>query len=286
MLLDYELKRNLNRDLALLGTGKRRPERKGKKSPRSIGLAGCEWKDSRPDLRVEYETPELEMRHVDLELATRDYRPRAMAEKASAGFSLYGRSEDASRLRRVLDEREITARNPHAMNIAPAHIDALEGPRLHRSGSALSLHRSHAFRLLRGTSIPRVHRCPLGQANHALLEQTSRQANTPGPNAFQRAERSITCSPAGSTARSNAKTSATAANTKSNSSNGASQCSISFSRTRSGSTSKPSRKRSAFFCEQLEHPESLLPSRIYHGQQRLPSPPSAISSISFRCFLQ
>jgi len=63
-----------------------------------------------PDLRVEYETPEAELRHVDLELATRDYRPRAMAEKASAGFSLYGRSEDASRLRRVLDEREITAR--------------------------------------------------------------------------------------------------------------------------------------------------------------------------------
>jgi hypothetical protein len=32
-----------------------------------------------------------------------------MAEKASAGFALYGRSEDASRLRRVLDEQEITA---------------------------------------------------------------------------------------------------------------------------------------------------------------------------------
>ena len=63
-----------------------------------------------PDLRVEYETAELELRHVDLELATRDYRPRAMAEKVSAGFSLYGRSEDTSRLRRVLDRRKITAR--------------------------------------------------------------------------------------------------------------------------------------------------------------------------------
>lgn len=61
-----------------------------------------------PDLRVEYESSELELPHVDLELATRDYRPRAMAEKTSAGFSIYSRSEDASRLRRVLDEREIT----------------------------------------------------------------------------------------------------------------------------------------------------------------------------------
>ena len=43
------------------------------------------------------------------ELATRDYRPRALAEKAAAGFSLYSRSEDSSRLRRILDERELTA---------------------------------------------------------------------------------------------------------------------------------------------------------------------------------
>jgi hypothetical protein len=32
-----------------------------------------------------------------------------MAEKAAAGFSLYGRPEDAPRLRRILYEREITA---------------------------------------------------------------------------------------------------------------------------------------------------------------------------------
>jgi hypothetical protein len=52
----------------------------------------------------------MERQHLDLELATRNYRPRALAEKAKAGFSLYARREDASRLRRVLDESEITAR--------------------------------------------------------------------------------------------------------------------------------------------------------------------------------
>jgi hypothetical protein len=62
-----------------------------------------------PDLRVEYETVEMEQQHIDLELATRNYRPRALAEKARAGFSLYARRDDAPRLRRVLDEREITA---------------------------------------------------------------------------------------------------------------------------------------------------------------------------------
>jgi hypothetical protein len=108
VLLDYELKRNLNRDLALLGPEKDDPDRKREVAEKHR-LQVVNGKIPVPDLRVEYENPELELRHVDLELATRDYRPRAMAEKAAAGFSLYGRSEDASRLRRVLDEREITA---------------------------------------------------------------------------------------------------------------------------------------------------------------------------------
>ena len=109
VLLDYELKRNLNRDLALLGPKKDDPDRKTQVAEKHH-LQVVNGKIPVPDLRVEYETPDLELRHVDLELATRDCRPRAMAEKASAGFSLYARSEDSSRLRRVLDEREITAR--------------------------------------------------------------------------------------------------------------------------------------------------------------------------------
>jgi hypothetical protein len=108
VLLDYELKRTLNRDLALLGPEKDNEDRKSDVA-RKHHLQLVNGKIPMPDLRVEYETPELELRHVDLELATRDYRPRAMAAKAAAGFSLYSRSEDASRLRRVLDEREITA---------------------------------------------------------------------------------------------------------------------------------------------------------------------------------
>ena len=108
VLLDFELKRNLNRDLALLGPEKDDLDRKSQVAEKHH-LQVVNGKIPVPDLRVEYETPELELRHADLELATRDYRPRAMAQKAAAGFSLYGRSEDVSRLRRVLDEREITA---------------------------------------------------------------------------------------------------------------------------------------------------------------------------------
>jgi hypothetical protein len=109
VLLDYELKRNLNRDLAQMAPEKDDPNAKERIAEKH-GLHVVNGKIPVPDLRVEYETSELELRHVDLELATRDYRPRAMAAKAAAGFSLYGRSEDAPRLRRVLDEREITGR--------------------------------------------------------------------------------------------------------------------------------------------------------------------------------
>jgi hypothetical protein len=109
VLLDYELKRNLNRDLARLGADKDDPNRKAAVA-RKHQLLVVDGRIPVPDLRVEYESPELELRHVDLELATRNYHSRAVVQKASAGFALYGRSEDASRLRRVLGEREITAR--------------------------------------------------------------------------------------------------------------------------------------------------------------------------------
>jgi len=62
-----------------------------------------------PDLRIEYETREGDMGRVDLELATENYRPRQIAEKARAGFSLYASPSDADRVRRVLDQYELTA---------------------------------------------------------------------------------------------------------------------------------------------------------------------------------
>jgi hypothetical protein len=108
VILDFELQRNVNRDLAMLGPEKDDPERK-RQVAQKHGLKLVNGKIPLPDMRVEYESPEHELCHVDLELATRDYRPNSLAEKVRAGFSIYCRSEDASRLRRVLDERELTA---------------------------------------------------------------------------------------------------------------------------------------------------------------------------------
>ena len=62
-----------------------------------------------PDLRIEYEDECRDIRRLDLEIATRDYRPQGLAEKAKAGFHLFARPQDHPKLRRVLDTHEITA---------------------------------------------------------------------------------------------------------------------------------------------------------------------------------
>jgi hypothetical protein len=62
-----------------------------------------------PDVRIEYDTAEGERARVDIELATIHYRGRHLAEKVRAGFSIYAHASDVSNLRRVLDQRELTA---------------------------------------------------------------------------------------------------------------------------------------------------------------------------------
>jgi hypothetical protein len=103
VVLDYELKKKLNRDFAKFGTASRH------QIAARHGLRVVNGKVPIPDLRIEYETPEGDMARVDLELATEHYRPRQLAEKVRAGFSLYAPRSEADRLRRVLDQRELTA---------------------------------------------------------------------------------------------------------------------------------------------------------------------------------
>jgi hypothetical protein len=109
VVLDYELKRNLYRDREHLGDKQNDPTELAALAERH-GLKVVNGKIPLPDLRIEYQTAELEHRRIDLELATHHYRPRGIAEKTKAGFSLYTPREDASRLRRILDEQELTAR--------------------------------------------------------------------------------------------------------------------------------------------------------------------------------
>jgi hypothetical protein len=103
VILDLELKKKLNRDFAQLGMQSRR------EIADRHGLKVVNGKIPIPDLRIEYETRQGEMARVDLELITENYRPGQVAEKVRSGFSLYARGTEADHLRRVLDQRELTA---------------------------------------------------------------------------------------------------------------------------------------------------------------------------------
>ena len=109
VVLDFELKKDLYRALSRM-----RPD----KEPRyerifianQFDLKVVDDKIPIPDLRIEYEDDCREIRRLDLEIATRDYRPHGLGEKAKAGFHLFARQQDHAKLRRVLDTQEISAR--------------------------------------------------------------------------------------------------------------------------------------------------------------------------------
>ncbi len=103
VVLDFEIKRKVNRDIAKLGPGAR-PEIAARH-----GLQVVRNKIPIPDIQIEYESRDGDMSRVNLELVTEHYRGRSVAEKARAGFSMYTPRGEGDKLRRVLDQQELTA---------------------------------------------------------------------------------------------------------------------------------------------------------------------------------
>jgi hypothetical protein len=109
VILDFEMKKDLYKSLSRM-----RPD----KDPRyerifianQFGLKVVDGKIPIPDLRIEYEDDCRDVRSLDLEIATRDYRPQGLGEKVKAGFHMFARQQDHAKLRRVLDTQEISAR--------------------------------------------------------------------------------------------------------------------------------------------------------------------------------
>ena len=110
VVLDYELKQKVYSPLAKarhlppLEYARRQAE-----VARQNGLTVIEGKIPLPDLRIEYEGPSGDLARVDLELATEHYHGPALQAKAQAGFKMYAADGSASKLSRVLEDREITA---------------------------------------------------------------------------------------------------------------------------------------------------------------------------------
>ena len=110
VVLDYELKKEVYSKLAReRDAGALEYSRRQREIADEQGLPVVDGKIALPDLRIEYEGRDGDMARVDLELATEHYRGSNLAEKVRAGFSLYARAQDAPGLRRVLDQKELTA---------------------------------------------------------------------------------------------------------------------------------------------------------------------------------
>jgi hypothetical protein len=108
VVLDYELKKRIYHELAKNGHEPISSAHR-REVAQQHGLQVIRGKIPLPDLRIEYETRDGEKGRVDIELATQHYRLRNLAEKVRAGFALYAHADEASKLRRVLDQRELTA---------------------------------------------------------------------------------------------------------------------------------------------------------------------------------
>jgi DNA-binding MarR family transcriptional regulator len=105
VVLDYELKRDLYRELAKLKSlPLSEQEARRDQIAQEHGLKVVDGKVPLPDLRIEYETRDHDQARVDLELATRDYRGHHLAEKGKAGFSIYAAADDASRVRAAVQD--------------------------------------------------------------------------------------------------------------------------------------------------------------------------------------
>lgn len=90
IVLDYELKRSINRRLATMASlSKSEQERERREIAESHGLEVVDGKILLPDLRLEYEGPVGEIGKVDLELVTHHYHHDNLVAKAKAGFAMY-----------------------------------------------------------------------------------------------------------------------------------------------------------------------------------------------------
>ena len=108
VILDFELKASINRELAKIHALPADEQRSRRKEiAEAHGLTVVSGKIPLPDLRLEYETLDQDQTKVDLELLGGEYRQSQIANKARAGFTLYASRQDAVRLRRAIADPEI-----------------------------------------------------------------------------------------------------------------------------------------------------------------------------------
>ncbi|MCC6589071.1 MAG: hypothetical protein IT168_20405 [Bryobacterales bacterium] len=110
VVLDFEFKRKIYSELNKDGDyGDVEYARRQEELARLHDLPVVDGKISLPDLRIEYEAADGSRAHIDLELATENYRPGHMSQKTRAGFKMYGVNSTSRGHRAEWEGRELTA---------------------------------------------------------------------------------------------------------------------------------------------------------------------------------
>ncbi|HKW19571.1 MAG TPA: hypothetical protein VJO35_18825 [Terriglobales bacterium] len=108
VVLDFELKRSINRQLARASSmSPDEQARRKQEIAEEHGLKVINGRIAIPDLRLEYETADREPNKVDLELVTGHYRGHSLSEKAQAGFRMFASEADRAHLRAAIADPEI-----------------------------------------------------------------------------------------------------------------------------------------------------------------------------------
>lgn len=108
VVLDFELKRSINRQLAKTsGMSPDEQARRKQEIAEEHGLKVINGRIAIPDLRLEYETADREQNKIDLELVTGHYRGHSLSEKAQAGFRMFASEADRAHLRAAMTDPEI-----------------------------------------------------------------------------------------------------------------------------------------------------------------------------------
>jgi hypothetical protein len=103
--LDFELKESINRAKEAAGhLSKDERRRLLTAVADEHGLTIDDTTIHLPDIQVEYQTRDGVVERQNLELLSRNYREDGIRGKAAAGFKIYARSGDTSRIRRVLHD--------------------------------------------------------------------------------------------------------------------------------------------------------------------------------------
>lgn len=110
IVLDYELKKEVYSKLAKeRDSGALEYLRRQQEIADEHRLPVVDGRIALPDLRIEYETPEGSLDHVDLELTTEHYHRGHMDVKARAGFKMYSFVSTSRGRRAQWEGRELTA---------------------------------------------------------------------------------------------------------------------------------------------------------------------------------